>query len=165
MRTSELITRAIDTFYVWPATALLPRQTFRYAVCGVVTLGLDMLWYAFFYNFVFDRMNFDLGFIVISPHVAALILVFPFTFFTGFWLNRYVAFPGSPVPSGTQLGRYALSVVGAILLSYGCIKFFVEVCGIWPTPSKFITNGITALYSYLAARFFTFRDASHSVQP
>lgn len=164
MRLSELITRAIDLLYVWPATILLPRSTFRYAACGAVTLGLDTLWYAVFYNFVFDRVNFDLGFIVISPHVAALMLVFPLTFFTGFWLNRSVAFPGSPVPSGTQLKRYALSVAGSILLTYGCIKFFVEVCGLWPTPSKFLTSLIAALYSYLAARFYTFRAAPRSVR-
>ncbi len=63
------------------------------------------------------------------------------------------------MPSGTQLIRYALSVVGSILLTYGCIKFFVEVCGLWPTPSKVATSILTAVYSYLAARYFTFREA------
>ena len=86
-------------------------------------------------------------------------LVFPITFFTGFWLNREVAFRRFAVPSGTQLIRYALSVGGSILLTYGCIKFFVEVCGLWPTPSKVATSILTAVYSYLAARYFTFREA------
>lgn len=34
MRLSELIIRFIDWFYRRPVSALLPRQTFRYAVCG-----------------------------------------------------------------------------------------------------------------------------------
>lgn len=159
MRLAELITRTIDVFYIRPVAAILPRQTFRYAACGVLTLGLDAFWYAVFYNFVFDRVNFDLGWIVLSPHIAALFLVFPITFFTGFWLNRYVAFHTSPLPAGMQLWRYGLSVVGSVLLTYGCMKLFVEACGIWPTPSKILTNVITVVYSYLAAKYFTFRHA------
>ncbi len=156
---AELIRRAIDLFYVAPIAHVVPRQTFRYAVCGLLTLGLDALWYALFYNFVFDRVNFDLGWLVLSPHIAALFLVFPVTFFTGFWLNRHVAFRTSPLGAGTQLGRYALSVAGSVLLTYGCMKLLVEACGIWPTPSKVLTNVVTVVYSYLMAKYFTFRHA------
>ena len=34
MRISELIIRLIDWFYRKPVAAILPRQTFRYIVCG-----------------------------------------------------------------------------------------------------------------------------------
>ena len=34
MRISELIIRFIDWFYRKPVAAILPRQTFRYIVCG-----------------------------------------------------------------------------------------------------------------------------------
>lgn len=139
-RLADRIGRCIDLFHVGPVAAIVPRQTFRYAACGAMTLGLDACWYALFYHLVFRASNFDLGFVVVSPHVAALVLVFPITFFTGFWLNREVAFRRFAVPSGTQLIRYALSVGGSILLTYGCIKFFVEVCGLWPTPSKVATK-------------------------
>ena len=159
MRLAEPIIRALDFFYVRPVAVLLPRQTFRYAACGLMTLGLDAVWYALFYNFVFDRVDFSLGPIVLSPHIAALVLVFPITFFTGFWLNRHVAFRTSPLAAGTQLWRYGLSVVGSILLTYGSMKLLVELCGIWPTPSKALTNVITVIYSYLTAKYFTFRHA------
>ena len=104
-----------------------------------------------------ETRYFDLGFVVMSPHIASLVLVFPITFFTGFWLNRYVAFRTLPVAAGKQLGRYLLTVVGSILLNYACMKFLVEVCGLWPTPSKCITSLAVALYSYLAARYYTFK--------
>ena len=107
-----------------------------------------------------DSRYFDLGFVVMSPHIASLVLVFPITFFTGFWLNRYVAFRTLPVAAGKQLGRYLLTVVGSILLNYACMKFLVEVCGLWPTPSKCITSLAVALYSYLAARYYTFKGIS-----
>ena len=100
---------------------------------------------------------FDLGFVVMSPHVASLAVVFPITFFTGFWLNRNVAFRVTEVGSGMQLVRYALSVVGSILLNYVCIKLFVEVLGIWPTPAKALTTAVCVIYSYLAGRYFTFK--------
>ena len=55
--------------------------------------------------------------------------------------------------------RYALSVGGAVLLNYLCMKLFVEVFDIWPTPAKLVTSALSALYSFLAARYFTFRGA------
>ena len=76
MRISELIIRAIDCFYIKPVRALMPLQVFRYAVCGGVTYMLfDPLCYFLFYNFVVAHRYFDLGFVVISPHIAAMVLV------------------------------------------------------------------------------------------
>lgn len=160
MRLSELITSAIDLFYIKPVAKLMPRQTFRYAACGGLNMLLDAFYYFLIYNFVIDRRFFDLGFVVVSPHIVALLLVFPITFFNGFWLNRYVAFSRSPIPAGTQLFRYALSVAGALLINYACMKLFVEVFGVWPTPAKLLTTVVTIVYSYLAAKYFTFRNAA-----
>ena len=92
MRLSELIIRFIDWFYRRPVSALLPRQTFRYAVCGGANVVFGWGCYFLLYNFVLDKELLDLGFIAVSPHVAAMLIVFPLTFFTGFWLNRHVAF-------------------------------------------------------------------------
>ncbi|MDE7344469.1 MAG: GtrA family protein [Alistipes sp.] len=160
MRPGEAIARAIDLFYVAPIAAVVPRQTFRYAVCGGATYVLfDPACYFLIYNYVVAHRFFDLGFAVLSPHIAALALVFPLTFFVGFWLNRHVAFRRSPLRTRTQLLRYALSVGGSVLLTYAGLKFFVEICGVWPTPAKVLTTCTTALYSYLAAKYFTFRHA------
>lgn len=119
---------------------------------------LDIIWYYIIYHYIVALRYIDLGVVVISPHVAALILVFPITFFTGFWLNRNVAFRATEVGHGMQLLKYALSVVGSILVNYICIKIFVEVCHIWATPAKALTTIISIAYSYLAGRFFTFRQ-------
>lgn len=160
MRIAEQITRIIDWFYRPPFTRIMPLQTFRYAACGGVNfLLLDPLYYFLIYNFIIGYRYFDLGFIVLSPHVAAMILVFPITFFNGFWLNRHVAFRASPVRGRIQLLRYALTICGSVVLTYAGVKFFVEVCGIWPTPSKVITTLITTVYSFLVAKYFTFRNA------
>ena len=139
MRLSELIIRFIDWFYRRPVSALLPRQTFRYAVCGGA-------------NVVFGWGCYFL-------HVAAMLIVFPLTFFTGFWLNRHVAFRRSPLATGTQLFRYLLSVAGSVVVNYLFLKFFVELCGFWATPSQMMASLGTMVYSYLAAKYFTFRNA------
>ena len=120
---------------------------------------LDSVWYFLIYHFVVCEQFVDLGFVVVSPHIAALVLVFPITFFTGFWLNRNVAFGVASMPRGRQLWRYALSVVGAIVINYLSMKILVEVCGVWPTPAKIITTVISSIYSFLAAKFYTFRKA------
>lgn len=160
MRLSERIIRLVDWFYIPPVAAFVPRQVFRYAVCGGVNfLLLDPFFYFLIYNYIVGYRFIDLGFVVVSPYIAALLLVFPITFFNGFWLNRHVAFRRSPVPRGTQLFRYTLSIGGSLLMNYGCMKFFVGVCGIWPTPSKLLTTIITTVYSFLAAKYFTFRHA------
>lgn len=160
MRLSERMIAIIDWFYIRPVSSVVSRQTFRYAVCGGLNyLVLNPLLYFLIYNFVIGRRFIDLNVVVLSPHIAALIAVFPIVFFTGFWLNRNVAFRRSPVRTPTQVVRYALSVGGSILLSYAGMKFFVEVCGLWPTPANVVTTLLTTLYSYFAAKYFTFRHA------
>lgn len=135
----------------------MSRYTFGYILCGIANIALDTLWYYLIYHYVVFEQNIDLGIVVISPHIAALIIVFPITFITGFLLNRYVAFRSTEQRTQKQLLRYTLSVIGSILLNYILVKLFVEVCHIWPTVSKMLTTVIVALYSFLAARYFTFR--------
>lgn len=160
MSVSRLITSCIDCFYWRPFHKIMPLQTFRYAACGGLNMVLDAVWYFVIYNFLVAHRFIDLGVVVLSPHIASMLVVFPITFFNGFWLNRNVAFKQSPLSGRTQLFRYALSIGGSVLLTYAGLKFFVEVCGIWPTPSKVLTTAVTVVYSYLAAKYFTFRGAA-----
>ena len=157
MSLAAVIAKMVDALYVKPVARIVPHQLWRYGVCGVANMALDSVWYFLIYHFVICKQFVDLGVVVLSPHIAALVLVFPITFFTGFWLNRNVAFGAASMPRGRQLWRYALSVVGAILLNYLSMKVLVEVCGLWPTPAKVVTTIISSLYSFCAAKFFTFR--------
>ena len=156
---ASYLIRIIDWLYVKPVSRLISRDTFGYSICGAANMALDTLWYFIIYNYIVAHRFIDLDFIVISPHIATLIAVFPITFFTGFWLNRYVAFRVTHLASRKQLIRYLLSVAGSLAINYVCMKLFVEAFNIWPTPSKMLTTAICVVYSYLAARFFTFRKA------
>lgn len=157
MSLAQRITRIIDAVYITPVNRIVSREFFRYAVCGATNMTLDALWYLLIYHFIVAKQFIDLGFVVVSPHISSLIIVFPITFFTGFWLNRNVAFVATQYKTRRQLMRYALSVVGSIILNYVCMKLFVESLGIWPTPSKLLTTVISVCYSFLAAKYYTFR--------
>ncbi len=158
-RFAKLLTRIVDWFYLPLLRRVVPLQTFRYAACGGLNMGVDTLLYYVVFHWVFREQNVDLGFFVLSARMASLAVVFPVTFFNGFWLNRNVAFRQSPLRGRTQIVRYMLSVGGAIVLTAVFMKL-TEMCGIWPTPSKVITTVLTAIYSYLMQKYFTFRGAA-----
>lgn len=160
MRFFQLITRIIDWFYFPVFRKYVPLQTFRYAACGGANMVLDLLLYYVVFHFLVNESNLDLGLIVISPHIAALLIVFPITFFNGFVLNKFIAFNTSYLKTSTQLVRYVLSVAGAIVLNYICMKIFVEALSFYPTPSKALTTAVSVVYSYLMQKYFTFREGS-----
>ncbi len=156
-RLADAIRAAIDLFYAGPIRKIFSQELFRYAACGCGNMVLDALFYYLIYHHVVCQQFIDMGWVVISPHIASLVLVFPITFLNGFWLNRNVAFRSSTLRTRTQLVRYLLSVGGAIVVNYLCMKIFVEALHIWATPSKLLTTAVSSIYSFLAAKYFTFK--------
>lgn len=157
MSLASLLTKAIDLFYIPVVRKFVPQQIFRYGACGAANMTLDAVWYFIIYNFIVAKQFVDLGFVVISPHILSLVIVFPITFFTGFWLNRNVAFRTTHIESRKQLLRYLLTVLGSILINYASMKLLVEHAHLWATPSKIVTTVVSTVYSYLVARYYTFR--------
>ena len=160
-RAAGAVIRAVDSFYAGPWRSIVPLQTFRYGVCGAATYFVfDPAAYFVIYNYIVAKHVVHLGpHLALSPEIASLAAVFPLTFAVGFWLNRNVAFRRSPLRTRIQLIRYALSIAGSIALNYVLMKLFVVGMGFWPTPSKVLVSAVCAVYSYLAAKYFTFRHA------
>ncbi len=152
----HLIQKLIDSFY-FIFKSFMPLKTYRYAACGGGNLALDMILYFVFYNYVYQQTDVDLGFMVMSPHIAALFTVYPITLLSGFLLNKYITFSDSNLKSRTQFVRYTMVSVGSIILSYGLMKLFVDGFGLWATPSKFLTIVITVIYSYVLQTKFSFK--------
>ncbi|HAQ18401.1 MAG TPA: phenylalanine 4-monooxygenase [Prolixibacteraceae bacterium] len=155
----RLIIQVIDYFYT-PFRKLLPLETFRYAATGGCNTVLDITLYFICYNFILDKHIIDLQIVSISPHIAAFLIVFPITFFTGFLLAKYITFTSSGIRGRIQLIRYIISVSGSIFLNYVFLKVLVEFAGFWPTLSKFITTGIVVVYSYFVQKYYTFKTAN-----
>ncbi len=149
----------LDRFYYPPFSKIFSKKQFRYFACGAGNyIVLDSLLYFIIYHYIVELRYINIGIGVISPHVASLVIVFPITFFTGFLLNRYVVFDSTSRTMKFQLTRYAMTVMGSILLNYAIIKILVESVGMWATPAKIACSLITAVYSFLMARYFTFKE-------
>lgn len=154
-----LIIRVVDSFY-FPFLRFVPIEIFRYGVTGGANTAFDIFLYFIFYKYILDRQILDLGFVAISPHIAAFLMVFPITFITGFILAKYVTFTASELRGRIQLFRYGVTVLASILLNYVFLKFFVEYVGLYATLSKMLTTVIVVAFSYLSQRYFSFKTAT-----
>ena len=165
---SQIITKIIDFFYR-PFSKYIPQQLFRYAACGGGNMVLDWVLYFLLYNFVVGHELIYIPLplhltpyilhptICLTPHVFTFLIVFPITLFTGFWLNKYVTFTQSSLRGYNQLWRYILIVFINLLVNYFGLKLFVEVCGIYPTPSKMLITVITVIISFFGQKYFSFK--------
>ena len=132
-------------------------QLFVYGVCGVSNTFFSWVLYWFSYNFILSKENLDLGILVLKPHIGAFVIQFVITFVSGFWLNRYVTFSDSTLKKRVQVPRYLSIVVGCIFINYFCLKLFVEVMGIYPTPSQMLSTVIMTIFSFFTQRNYAFR--------
>jgi len=155
----DTIIRIIDFFY-FPFLHFIPKEVFRYGATGGANTAMDIFLYFVFYRFVLNKQIVDLGFVAISPHIAAFLIVFPITFASGFLLAKYITFTASELRGRIQLFRYGITVAGAILLNYIFLKFFVEYVGLYATLSKVFTTVIVVAFSYVSQRYFSFQTAS-----
>lgn len=151
----KLFTSFIDFFY-FIFKRFIPLKTYRYAICGGGNMLFDLVLYFMFFHFVLRKQEIDLFFIVLSPHIASLFFVFPITFVTGFLLNKFITFQDSDLSGKTQFIRYLLVAIGAIVLSYICMKILVDSMGFYPTISRLLTMVISVIYSYLLQSRFSF---------
>jgi len=158
----DIIIQTVDWFY-FPFLHFIPREIFRYAATGGLNTLFDLLLYFITYRYILNRQIVNLGFIAISPHIAAFLMVFPITFLSGFILAKYVTFSVSELRGRIQLFRYGVTVFGAIILNYVFLKLFVEHCGWYATFSKVVTTVIVVLYSYLSQRYFSFKTAQLAI--
>lgn len=147
----------IDGLYP-PFKRLLPIDSFRYLFCGGSNTVLDIFLYFIFYNFIIQKRFLSLGFISVSPHIFALIVVFPITFATGFLVSKYITFTDSKLKGRIQLFRFGVTIFSSLVLQYLFLKLFVDLLHVYPTPAKIITSGIVAISTYFSHKLFSFQN-------
>jgi len=153
----DIILIIIDWFYPL-VSRFIPRETFLYLVCGGGNTLLDIFLYFISYNYILDKQMLDLGFVSISPHIAAFMISFCITFPLGFLLAKYITFSQSDLRGRIQLFRYGVTVFMCIIMNYVFIKLFVEIFHWYPTMSKIVTTLIVAIYSYFSQKHYTFKQ-------
>jgi len=158
----NFLTKIIDFLYI-PFKKWVSEQVFRYAFCGGGNLVLDWFLYFVTYNYVVGHDNVYLQLppfnfqLCLTPHIAALLIVFPVTLLTGFWLQKYVTFTHATTHGALQLWRYILIVALNLAINYYGLKLFVEIIGWYPTPSKIIITLFTIVISYMGQKYYTFK--------
>ena len=150
------IRNIVDFFYP-PFRKYMTPQFFRYGVTGVANMALDWVLYFITFHFILEKQMLHLGIVTLSSHIAAMIIVFPITFFTGFLLQKYVTFTASVLRGRVQIIRYLAVVIANLLINYAGLKLLVDFIGIFPTPSKMIVTIITTMFSYFSQKKYTFR--------
>ena len=154
--TGKYIGNIIDFFYP-PFRKYFSMQFFRYGVSGVGNMGFDWILYFITYNFIVQKQLVHLELVTLSPHIASLLITFPISLSTGFLLQKYVTFTASQMRGKDQLMRYIAVVIVNLFINYFGLKLFVEVVGLYPTPSKMVVTIFTTLFSYYSQKKFTFR--------
>lgn len=157
-QTRNHILSFIDFFHR-PLSRWVDRNTFRYIACGGTNTLLDILIFFLAFHLLLRQNDLILwsGTLTISSHIAAFLIAFSVSFPIGFILSKYIVFPHSTIRGRIQLLRYALMVASCILLNYVFLHLFVGYFGWYPTPSKVITTGLVAVFSYISQRNFTFQ--------
>ena len=146
----------IDFFHK-PFERFIKKQTFRYLACGGSNTVLDTVLYYISFHYILKEQPVHIAGITIAPYIFAFIMSFSISFPSGFVLSKYIVFPESNLHGRIQLFRYAVLVGTCILLNYIFLKIFVEICHIYPTPSKLLTTAVVAIFSYFSQRKFTFK--------
>ena len=154
----SILLKVIDLLYLI-FSKFMSRQLFSYGFCGGLNLALDWVLYYVFYHFIIRGRIVDLGFVAISPHIAAFAFRFPITFLTGFWMARHISFTGSELRGRVQITRYLLVTVVNIVINYAGLKLFVDVFEWWPTVSYVIISVICVTFSYLTNKHFSFKKS------
>lgn len=137
----------------------MPLQTFRYAVCGVSNMVLDILVYYISYNFILSKHILNIGFFAFKPHIAALFMAFSVSFPAGFLLSKYIVFNNSFLRGRVQLLRYMLIVAINLMLNYSFLKILVEYMQFYPTVARIFATFFIVIFSYLSQKHFTFKSA------
>lgn len=152
----RILIQILDFFYPlfgrW-----MSKEVYYFLACGTINTCSDWVMYFFIYNFIIQKQFIDLGWVVISPHISSLIIVTPITFMVGFCFSKYITFKHSTLKTKQQVLRYASILLCNWLITYCCLKIFVEIAGIYPTPSKMITTLITTLLGFVLQKYYSFK--------
>jgi len=162
MTFAQRLTAFIDWFYREPFSRFVPRQTFRYLACGGMNWVVTSVFFWVAFNFILDKRNVDLGAVVVASHTASVGASMVLSFLVGFWMQKNISFPGSPLRGRTQLFRYFLSGLVGACVTWLLEKLFVEVWHIFPTVAFTTIYLTTALLGFVVQKHFTFRGAGKS---
>lgn len=152
----RFLQKILDWFYPL-FSKVMSREFYYYLASGGINTITNWVMYYLIYHYIVCKRFFDLGVVVMSPHIASLCIVTPITLIIGFLLSKNITFSESKIKARTQFLRYSLIIFANFAISYISMKLLVEQAGLWATPSNMITTIITTIFSYLMQKFYSFK--------
>lgn len=159
--TQNFLVRSILIFldFFYPLVQkIMKKHTYYYIACGGGNTIFGFVIYYFCYHNFLHKQDLDLGFYSFKPHIASFFISFGITFPIGFLLSKYVVWSESYLAGKKQLFRHLILVVIFVGMNYGLLKLFVEVFFWWPMPSQILTTIIIVIFSYLAQKYYSFKN-------
>ncbi len=153
----KLVLIVLDFFYPI-VKKFVNRHTYYYIACGGGNTFLSFIIYYFCYHNFLHKEDLDLGFYVFKSHMAAFFISFGITFPIGFLLSKYIVWSESYLTGNKQLFRHLILVVIFVIINYLLLKLFVEIFNWWAMPSQVLTTIIIVIFSYLAQKYYSFKN-------
>ncbi len=154
----RLLTRLLNLLYIKFVPKFIGRQTFFYAVCGGSNMVLDMVLYAFIYNFVICKRDLIIGEMILPAAIISFLITFPIIFATGLWLAKNITFTNSINSSTRQSYRYFGVTVANIIIKSSGIKI-LTMLSVWPSFANASMTVVTVIFSYLMQKYYTFKGS------
>ena len=101
-----------------------------------------------------------LGFVTLSSHIATMVIKFPITLTSGFYLQKYVTFTSSTNRGKEQIIRYYIIGFINLGLTYIGLKIFVEMLHLFPSVANVVVSILVTVFSYFSQKKFTFKTLS-----
>jgi putative flippase GtrA len=134
-----------------PLLKLIRDERVAFLIVGGFNTGIGVLWYAFFY-WLMHPLPFGYMSALLAAHVASVI--------TAFLGQRYFVFRVRG-HFWIDFARFEIVNLNALAFNIVALPFVHEVLGVQAFASQLIITVFTALVSYFAHKYFSFRRAKH----
>ena len=87
----KFLQKILDWFYPL-FSKVMSREFYYYLASGGINTVLNWVFYFIIYNYIVAKQEVSLGWLVMSPHIASLVIVTPITLTTAPIISRAVIF-------------------------------------------------------------------------
>lgn len=126
---------------------------------GIATL-VDVFIYFLIFSYILEKKRVDVFNYKASAHEFSLLISYSCGVVVNFLLTKYAVFNESDLASRKQFSRFVLIASIGFFANYCLLRFFVEICGFWPTISRIFSALSLGIASFYIHRLFTFKIKS-----
>lgn len=128
---------------------------------GIATVA-DVLVYYTIINYVLKHQSIQFNHFRVSAHEFTLTISYSVGIIVNFLITKYTVFNESNLRARKQFIRFATIAFVGFFANYALLRFFVELCGFWPTAGRISSALSLGFASYYIHKLFTFKVRTHA---